>query len=168
MMRPSSRRRVGAGVLAVGLLVAEPSLADEPPPPASGTVGGALVGGEVVLVAQSLAGVKPWWAYAVGTTVGVGLGGYVGHRLEREAVRDVSLYLLATGLALVLPTAIWVGQAHAPKAERGLAQSALVHHAQGRWSLGVPALEVRAGATSRGVGGTPVTELRAPVLGATL
>lgn len=154
-------RVAGLPVALVALFGARAAAANEEAPPASGTLGGVLVGAEVAVLTQSVAGVRPAWAWALGTGLGVGVGGYVGYRIERGAVREASLYLLATGLALAVPTAVWLGRAHGPRAEPG--RTALLHHSGGRWSLGFPAVELR---PVTGLG--PVGDVRAPLVGGTL
>ncbi len=72
-----------------------------------GVVGGALIGAEAVMITEALIGVKPWWAYAVGGGVGA-IGGGIGGYFIEQAVTDgkAPLFMLAGGLALVIPTLV--------------------------------------------------------------
>lgn len=76
-------------------------------PTAKGVVGGALIGAEAVMITEALIGVKPWWAYAVGGGVGA-IGGGIGGYFIEQAVTDgkAPLFMLAGGLALVIPTLV--------------------------------------------------------------
>lgn len=72
-----------------------------------GIIGGALLGGEVVMITESLIGVKPTWAYIVGGGLGAVGGGIGGYFIEGgSADGKVPTYLLAGGLALVIPTLV--------------------------------------------------------------
>jgi hypothetical protein len=95
-------------------LLASPALAEEDPN-GRGVVGGALVGAELTLIGESIADVEPTWAYAVGGALGAGAGAYAGLLVEQGAEREVSLILLAAGVGLVIPTAVWVGNARQPR-----------------------------------------------------
>lgn len=72
-----------------------------------GIVGGALLGAEVVMLPMGIAGLKPWWPYAVFGTVGA-VGGAVGGWAVEQAdpPAEAPLYMLAGGLALVIPTVV--------------------------------------------------------------
>lgn len=76
-------------------------------PTAKGVVGGALLGAEVVMMPMAIAGVKPIWPYLVFGGLGAVGGGIGGYFVERS-VDDgrVPLYMLAGGIALVLPTVV--------------------------------------------------------------
>lgn len=76
-------------------------------PTAKGVVGGALLGAEVVMMPMAIAGVKPIWPYLVFGGVGAVGGGIGGYFVETN-VSDgrIPLYMLAGGLALVLPTVV--------------------------------------------------------------
>ncbi|GAC1351107.1 MAG: hypothetical protein NVSMB1_00980 [Polyangiales bacterium] len=71
-----------------------------------GIVGGALLGGEVGLIGLSAFGAKQSWMYYVipgAFAVGGGVGGYF---IEKSASPQVSLGLLAGGMALIIPTVV--------------------------------------------------------------
>ncbi|MGH7271107.1 MAG: hypothetical protein ACREJ3_11815 [Polyangiaceae bacterium] len=72
-----------------------------------GIVGGGLLGAEAVTIVESLAGVQPAWAYAVGAVVGAGGGAAGGWALEQgSSDGQLPMYLLAGGLALVIPALV--------------------------------------------------------------
>jgi len=73
-----------------------------------GTVGGALLGAEAVMLTEAIIGVKPAWAYVVGGVAGAAGGGFGGYFAEERTTAKLSLYLLAGGMALVIPTTIVV------------------------------------------------------------
>ncbi len=71
-----------------------------------GIAGGALLGGELVMTFEALVGVEKPWAYAGGALVGMAGGGVGGYYIEKGADRKVPLYMLAGGVALVIPATI--------------------------------------------------------------
>src|SRR6185312_1861456 len=81
--------------------------ADEVASSPKGAVGGGLLGAEAVTIVESLAGVRPGWAYAVGAVVG-GAGGAIGGHFIDDASSDgrLPMYMLAGGLALVIPAIV--------------------------------------------------------------
>jgi len=94
----------GAAVLAAPLREAH---ADDVSPTGKGIAGGALLGAEVVTIGESLVGVRPGWAYAVGAIVGAGGGGAAGYVVEKGSTDGkVPVYMLAGGLALVIPAVV--------------------------------------------------------------
>lgn len=101
-----------AGATALALMTqAAPSRADEVPATGKGIAGGALLGGEVVMLTEAAFGLKSGWVYVISGVLGAGAGGYGGYVLESEADSKVSLYMLAGGMALVIPTIVAVLQA---------------------------------------------------------
>lgn len=81
--------------------------ADNISPTGKGIVGGALLGGEVVTIVESLVGVRAGWAYAVGALVGAGGGGVGGYFVEKgSSDGKVPMYMLAGGLALIIPAVV--------------------------------------------------------------
>ena len=90
---------------------ATPSLAEEIPATGKGIVGGALLGGEVVMLVEAAFGVKSGWVYILSGVAGAGAGGFAGSLIEKEADPKVSVYMLAGGMALIIPTTVAVLQA---------------------------------------------------------
>ncbi len=74
---------------------------------AKGIVGGGLLGAEVVMIPMGAAGLKPWWPYVVFGSVGA-VGGAIGGWAVEQAgpPAEAPLYMLAGGLALVIPTLV--------------------------------------------------------------
>jgi hypothetical protein len=97
--------------LAAGSILAAPSSAqaEEVTPTAKGIVGGALLGGELVVFGEALFGVRSTAAYLIGAGAGAAAGGVGGYFVE-QSVEDgrIPAYMLAGGLALLIP-AIVVG-----------------------------------------------------------
>lgn len=74
---------------------------------AKGIVGGALLGAEVVMIPMGAAGLKPWWPYLVFGAVGAAGGAVGGWAVEQaDPPAEAPLYMLAGGLALVIPTIV--------------------------------------------------------------
>jgi hypothetical protein len=78
----------------------------DPPVTGKGLVGGALLGGEVVMLTEAAIKVKPAWAYYVGGGVGLIGGGIGGHYLESHLDSKEAMYMLSAGMLLVIPTAV--------------------------------------------------------------
>jgi hypothetical protein len=106
-----ARTALAAGALALTLCAgAEPAHAEGP---VSGTgkgiVGGALLGAEVVTITMGIIGVEAGWPYFVFGAVGAGAGGVAGFFVEDATDPDtpeVPLYMLAGGMALVIPALV--------------------------------------------------------------
>lgn len=76
-------------------------------PTAKGIIGGGLLGGEVIMMTEAIIGVKPWWAYLIGGVVGAGGGAAAGYAIEKSSTDGrAPIFLLAGGLALVIPTLV--------------------------------------------------------------
>ena len=79
---------------------------------AKGITGGALLGGEVVMLTEAALGVKPVWAYIVGGVAGAGAGGVGGYYLAESTDNNKpTSFLVAGGVALVIPTLIGIAMA---------------------------------------------------------
>lgn len=78
----------------------------DPPVTGKGLVGGALLGGEVVLLTEAAIKVKPAWAYYVGAGVGIIGGGIGGHYLESSLSSKEGMYMLSAGILLVIPATV--------------------------------------------------------------
>jgi hypothetical protein len=77
-----------------------------------GIVGGALLGGEIVMIPMGAAGLKPWWPYLVFGglgSVGGAIGGWAVEQVDPPP--EAPLYMLAGGLALVIPTVVLAANA---------------------------------------------------------
>ncbi|MSP23742.1 MAG: hypothetical protein EXR75_00975 [Myxococcales bacterium] len=71
-----------------------------------GITGGALLGAELVILPLGIAGVEPWWAYALGGGLGAAGGAVGGYYAEQTATAEPSMYMLAGGLALAIPAVV--------------------------------------------------------------
>ena len=125
--------RPGAISLAVATLMtasvlapARDARADEVQPNGKGTVGGALLGAEVVTIVEALAGARPGWAYAVGAILGAGGGGVAGHFIDNGSTDGkVPTYMLAGGIALVIPAVVLMLNATRYQPEEGATEDAV-------------------------------------------
>jgi hypothetical protein len=112
---------VSAGCFAAALMAAPEAKAqeeggEEDSTAVSGTgkgiVGGALLGGEIVMIPMGAAGLKPWWPYLVFGglgSVGGAVGGWAVEQADPPA--EAPLYMLAGGLALIIPTVVLAASA---------------------------------------------------------
>src|SRR5688572_11252097 len=114
---------LGAAALLASVLTGRPAHATddvhEPAATGKGITGGALLGAEVVLLTEAAFKVKPTWAYLVGGLAGGVAGGIGGYFVEREDSNKTSMYLLAGGMALIIPTTVAVlsAKAYEPPAD---------------------------------------------------
>ncbi len=113
IQRRSSSWPIAFASFAVGaalLLTPESASAQQSPvtPDGKGVVGGALLGAEVVDLTLGIIGINAGWPYLVFGAVGAAGGGVGGYFIEQETrdVPEVSLYMLAGGMALVIPTIV--------------------------------------------------------------
>jgi hypothetical protein len=74
-----------------------------------------LVGAELAAAVLTVSGVDRAWGYGVGLAVGAGAGAAAGYLVEQRAEQAASDVLFIAGLALVIPTLVWIGRAHEPK-----------------------------------------------------
>jgi hypothetical protein len=96
-------------VLGAGLFVgsSRDARADNVSPTGKGIAGGALLGGEVVTITESIVGVRAGWAYLVGGLAGAAAGGVGGYFVEQSTSNgQAPMYMLAGGLALVIPAIV--------------------------------------------------------------
>jgi hypothetical protein len=97
-------------VSSMAVLTAPPMITPAHAEPVSGTgkgiAGGALLGGELVVTVEALFGVKSPWPYVIGGVLGAGAGGVGGYFIEQSAEPRVSLYMLAAGMAFLIPATI--------------------------------------------------------------
>jgi hypothetical protein len=83
--------------------------ADNVSPNGKGIAGGALLGAEVVTMVEALVGVRSGWAYVIGAVLGAGGGGAGGYAIEKgSSDGKAPTYMLAGGLALVIPAIVLV------------------------------------------------------------
>ncbi|HEX3597293.1 MAG TPA: hypothetical protein VHU80_19435 [Polyangiaceae bacterium] len=106
-------RRFSAGlILSLGFAFASAAHAEDGPsktsPDGKGTVGGALLGGEVVMLVEAAADVKQGWAYGLGGGLGAVAGGVGGFFAEDNSNPKLAMYLLVGGMALAIPTTVAV------------------------------------------------------------
>ena len=84
--------------------------ADNVNPAGKGIVGGGLLGAEIVTITEGLAGARPWWAYLVGGVAGAAAGAVGGYFIEQDHGLSgdgrVPTYMLAGGLALIIPAVV--------------------------------------------------------------
>jgi hypothetical protein len=119
--KASSYHRTSTSIVAVGVALAAitgaaPARAEEVSATGKGITGGALLGGEAVMLVEAAFGMKSGWGYVIGGVVGAGGGAVGGWQIEQNADSKVSVYLLAGGMALVIPTIVAVLQATSYKA----------------------------------------------------
>jgi hypothetical protein len=99
--------------LGFSMLLASPAAfavgKDEASPAGKGVTGGALLGAETVMLVEAALDVKPAWAYVVGGLAG-GVAGGVGGFFYEDSVESARgpMFLLAGGMALVIPTTVAV------------------------------------------------------------
>src|SRR5438094_8720018 len=102
-------RAVAFGAVIAAALVAVPreAHAEDVKPNLKGVTGCALLGGEVVVFGEAIFGVRSGTAYLIGAGAGAVAGGIGGYFLEK-GVDDgrVPAYLLAGGLALIIPALV--------------------------------------------------------------
>lgn len=106
-MRTAHALAVSAALAAAVVAVPREAQAEEVTPTAKGIVGTALLGGEVVVFAEALFGVRSPAAYLIGAGAGAVAGGVGGYFIE-QSVDDgrIPAYLLAGGLALMIPAIV--------------------------------------------------------------
>ncbi len=81
---------------------------DEASGTGKGIVGGALLGGELVMVTEAAFKVKPAWAYIVGGVAGGAAGGIGGYFVEQNTDARAPMLMLAGGLVFAIPTVVAV------------------------------------------------------------
>jgi hypothetical protein len=97
------------GVAALTAGSAEAKAAPEVSVTAKGIIGGVLLGGEIVVIPMGLFGLQKGWPYLVFGglgAVGGGIGGYFVEQATLLGPQEVPLYMLAGGMALVIPAVV--------------------------------------------------------------
>ena len=115
-MGMSSIRKLGwVGSLGLATMAALVSLApsvaraDGPASPTGkGIAGGILLGAEVVMIPIAIGGIEDAWPYPVFGALGAAGGGIGGYFVEQTGSAEASVYMLAGGMALVIPTVVAV------------------------------------------------------------
>ncbi len=82
--------------------------AEDPSPTGKGIVGGALLGGELVLAIEAALDVQSTWAYVGGGLAGAAAGAVGGYFVEQNASARYPMLMLAGGLTLAIPTTVAV------------------------------------------------------------
>lgn len=100
---------LGVLLTAAALLVPAQACAQDSDasPTGKGITGGALLGAEAVMLTEAALDVKSGWAYAIGGLAGA-VGGGVGGYFVEDSSTKVSFYMLAGGMALIIPTTVAV------------------------------------------------------------
>ncbi len=167
-----------AAAVAFGCATLAPSeaRADEVSPDGKGIIGGALLGAEVVTLPMALFQVHSGAVYAIGGGVGAIGGGIGGYFLERASFSDngrLPVYMLAGGLALIIPTTVLVLNAAAYRPS----ENATEDHAPGNGPeanpgstagtvvVGVPAPTPPSSSTPQTETPTPTAPASAPAAG---
>lgn len=102
-------RKLALGALLAGGALVTPTnaQAEEVSPTGKGIVGGALLGGELVVFGEAIFGVHSGLAYLIGGVVGAGGGGVGGYFIEQASDDGrVPAYLLAAGVAGIIPAIV--------------------------------------------------------------
>jgi hypothetical protein len=73
-----------------------------------GTVGGAMLGAEIVMLTESAFRLRPGWMYLAGGAAGGLAGGYLGYEISDGSSNRPPSFLLAGGIALIIPTIMGV------------------------------------------------------------
>jgi hypothetical protein len=158
-----------------------------------GTVGLGLIGAELGFLIPALAGLTDWYWYVIFPVIGAA-GGAVGgwYATDRPGRGNAAVALLATGMALILPTMVltaWKtsyqperdpdviqpGGMAAAEAQQRLrdterqrrAGAGVLRRSDDGWLLGAPGLQMRVNQDPKEqvlLGMAPPTELHVPVL----
>jgi len=115
-MRPFAFFSALALAAAISFAPARAQAQDTSPvnPTGKGIAGGAMLGGELVMIVEAIIGVDDWWPYVVFGAVGAGGGAVGGYFVEQAGkgsdppVAEPALYMLAGGMALIVPTVVAV------------------------------------------------------------
>lgn len=75
---------------------------------AKGMIGGGMLGAEAVMLTESAFRLRPGWLYVVGGAAGAAGGAYLGYEICDGASNKPPAFLLAGGIALIIPTLMGV------------------------------------------------------------
>ncbi len=129
-----------------------------------GIAGGALLGAEVGFLGLSAFGAKQAWTYyTIPPLLAIG-GGVGGYFIEKDSEPEVPIYMLAAGMALVIPTVVVTLSAHAyrPSSEDSTPPDAVPASGSATISVGGDASTAPAAAPAAGGSGTSTTTPSAP------
>jgi hypothetical protein len=73
-----------------------------------GLVGGTLMGAQAVLLTESALRLSPGWVYLAGGAAGAAAGAYIGYKICDDSSNKPPSFLLAGGIALIIPTIMGV------------------------------------------------------------
>jgi MFS family permease len=73
-----------------------------------GLVGGTLMGAEAVLLTESALRLSHGWMYLAGGAAGAAAGAYIGYKICDDSSNKPPSFLLAGGIALIIPTIMGV------------------------------------------------------------
>jgi hypothetical protein len=99
-------RAVAAALIASATFSSVASAADKDV--VKGVVGGTLMGAEVVLLTESALRLSPGWVYLAGGAAGAAAGAYIGYKICDDSSNKPPSFLLAGGIALIIPTIMGV------------------------------------------------------------
>ena len=123
LSRPASlpTRRLGHALLVLALAssVVRPSAAqdgsagdstssDRDANIVKGMIGGGMLGAEIVMLTESALRLRPGWMYLLGGAAGAAGGAYLGYELCDDSTNRPPAFLLAGGIALIIPTIMGV------------------------------------------------------------
>lgn len=114
MTKLNDKKTRGVAALALASVVfgstmayAPSAHAEEVSPAAKGVIGGALLGGELVVITEAIIGVRSPLAYGLGAGLGAVAGGFAGFGVEKSMSDGrVPVVLLAGGVALIVPALV--------------------------------------------------------------
>jgi hypothetical protein len=98
-------RRFSSGLCTALALLTVPAVA-EPDPTGRGIAGGALLGAEIAIFGEAIAGLESPWLYWAGAGLGAVGGGLGGYYVESSGAPRTSYYMLAGGMALSIPALV--------------------------------------------------------------
>lgn len=73
-----------------------------------GMIGGGMLGAEIVMLTESALRLRPGWMYMAGGAAGAASGAYLGYELCDGSSNRPPAFLLAGGIALIIPTIMGV------------------------------------------------------------
>lgn len=98
--------QIGALAISLSSLAAQPAFAQGVSTTGKGIVGGGLLGAEVVVIGEAIAGLDQEWLYYAGAGLGAVGGATGGYFLESSMSPKVSVLVLMAGMALSIPALI--------------------------------------------------------------